>query len=76
MSNTAEQMRAWTGPAILSWGFRPFFLLGGLWAAGAMALWLAHLWGRVALAGPFAPTDWHAHGLLFGYTSAAIAASR
>ncbi len=25
MTTTAEQMRAWTGPAILTYGFRPFF---------------------------------------------------
>lgn len=60
-------------PAILSWGFRPFFLLAAVWAAGAMALWLAFLAGALALAGPFAPVDWHAHALLFGYGSAAIA---
>ncbi|MBW7057609.1 NnrS family protein [Paracoccus bogoriensis] len=71
--NTMTRARAWAGPAILSYGFRPFFLLGALWAAGAMAVWLAHLPGQIGLAGPFAPTDWHAHALLFGYASAAIA---
>lgn len=31
MSTIAEQMRAWTGPALLSYGFRPFFLGAALW---------------------------------------------
>lgn len=65
--------RAWEGPAILGHGFRPFFLLGAVWAAAAMALWLAHLAAALALPGPFTPTDWHAHALLFGYAGAAIA---
>lgn len=38
MTTSAAQMRAWTGPAILSYGFRPFFLLGAVWAALAMVL--------------------------------------
>jgi uncharacterized protein involved in response to NO len=30
------RLRAYTGPAILSYGFRPFFLLGSLYAGLAM----------------------------------------
>lgn len=73
MRASAERVRSWTGPAVLSYGFRHFFLFGALWAAGAMALWLAHLMGSVTIRGPFTPADWHAHALLFGYASAAIA---
>ena len=40
MSTTTEQMRAWRGPALFSFGFRPFFLGATLWAALAMALWV------------------------------------
>ncbi|TIV11767.1 MAG: short-chain dehydrogenase, partial [Mesorhizobium sp.] len=32
-------------PAILSYGFRPFFLLGSLQAAIAMLLWLSLYYG-------------------------------
>ena len=49
MTTSAEQIRAFTGPAILSYGFRPFFLSGALWAAIAVALWLPMLSGRLAL---------------------------
>ena len=72
-ATTMSRSRAWEGPAIFSYGFRPFFLFGGLWAAAAMVLWLMHLTDRLAVTGPFTPVDWHAHALLFGYASAAIA---
>ncbi len=29
-----------TGPVILSYGFRPFFLGGAIWAVMAMLLWI------------------------------------
>ena len=35
---SAEQMRAWQGPALFSFGFRPFFLFGAAWVALAMFL--------------------------------------
>jgi uncharacterized protein involved in response to NO len=62
-----------TGPALFSYGFRPLFLLAGLWATLVVPLWMAVWSGTVTLNGPFSPTDWHIHELLFGYTSAVIA---
>jgi len=73
MSTSAEQMRAWTGPAILSYGFRPFFLLGAVWAALAMVLWVLMLTGHDVLATGFDPVSWHAHEFLFGYLGAVLA---
>lgn len=73
MSTSAEQMRAWKGPALLSYGYRPFFLLGAIWAALAMALWVPMITGAFSLSGVFDPVSWHAHGLLFGYSSAVVA---
>lgn len=73
MSTTAEQMRAWQGPALLSFGFRPFFLGAGIWAALAMALWIPMLSGSLDLPTRFDPVSWHAHEFLFGYLSAVIA---
>ncbi len=43
--------RAVAGPAILSQGFRPFFLAAGIWAAGVVALWLAVIAGALVLPG-------------------------
>lgn len=73
MTSTAEQMRAWEGPALLSFGFRPFFLGAALWAALAMALWIAMLSGSLTLPTAFDPVSWHAHAFLFGYLGAVIA---
>lgn len=65
--------KTYTGPALFSYGFRPLFLMAGAFAVLALPLWMAVWTGRVALAGPFTPTDWHIHEMLFGYTSAVIA---
>ena len=73
MVTSAKQIRAWQGPALLSYGFRPFFLGAAVWAALAMALWLAILAGHVAIPTRFDPISWHAHELLFGYFAAVAA---
>ncbi|MEQ9257491.1 MAG: NnrS family protein [Roseovarius sp.] len=70
---SAEQMRAWQGPALFSFGFRPFFFFGALWAALAMLLWLTALSGALALPTRFDPVSWHAHEFLFGYLGAVLA---
>lgn len=73
MTNTTRKSKEWRGPALLSYGFRPFFLLAALWAAFAMVVWLVLLTGREPLPIAFAPTDWHVHAFVFGYLSAVIA---
>ncbi|WP_340107646.1 NnrS family protein [Pikeienuella sp. HZG-20] len=73
MTTSAEKMRAWSGPAILGFAIRPFFLLGAIWAALAMALWAAMLSGRDVLATAFDPVSWHAHEFIFGYLGAVLA---
>jgi len=70
---TAEQMRAWQGPALFSFGFRPFFLFGALWVALAMVLWLPALSGTILLPTRMDPVSWHAHEFLFGYLGAVLA---
>lgn len=73
MTSTTEQMRAWNGPALFSFGFRPFFLLGAVWAALAMAIWIVMLSGRDPLPTAFDAVSWHAHEFLFGYLGAVMA---
>ncbi|MBC7737340.1 MAG: NnrS family protein [Candidatus Saccharibacteria bacterium] len=73
MTSSAEQMRVWTGPAILSYGFRPFFLFGSVWAALAMVLWVLMLSGHDVVPTAFDPVSWHAHEFLFGYLGAVLA---
>jgi len=73
MIRSAEQIRGYTGPAILSYGFRPFFLAGGLWAGLVIALWLPFLSGNLVLPTMLSPVDWHLHELVYGYVPAVIA---
>ncbi|WP_374545973.1 NnrS family protein [Rhodoblastus sp.] len=61
------------GPAILSYGFRPFFLSGAVWAAVAVIVWLPQYFGEMSLPNAFQPMDWHAHEALFGYGGAVVA---
>lgn len=73
MTSSASQIRAYEGPAIFSYGFRPFFLFGALWAALAIAIWLPMLSGTLSLPTRFSPIEWHVHELLFGYVPAVVA---
>ena len=73
MKTTAEQIRAYQGPALFSYGFRPFFVFGALWAALAIAIWLPLLNGRISLPTAFTPIQWHVHELLFGFVPAIVA---
>lgn len=60
-------------PPILQYGFRPFFFLAAVYAAGAVPLWLwVHAGGSVPT-GPFAGVGWHAHEMTFGYLGAVLA---
>lgn len=72
-TTTAGQTQAWAGPTILSFGFRPFFLLGALWAVVAMPIWILMLSGILVVPTGFTPVSWHAHEFLFGYLGAVIA---
>lgn len=70
--SSAEQIRAYTGPAVLSFPVRPFFLLASAWAIIVMALFMPVLAGHLVLPSAFAPIEWHVHELLFGYLGAII----
>lgn len=63
----------YTGPALFSYGFRPFFLSAIIFALGVIPVWMMVWQGRLTLAGPFAPTDWHVHEMVFGYGAAVVA---
>jgi uncharacterized protein involved in response to NO len=57
----------------LSFGFRPFFLGAGAFAALAILVWLPVFLGDLALPIAIAPRDWHIHEMVYGYAAAAIA---
>ncbi|WP_193174066.1 NnrS family protein [Nisaea nitritireducens] len=70
---TDEQRMPHRELAIFSYGFRPFFLSATVYAGVAIFCWMLLLDGSLELSGPFTPTDWHIHEMLFGYASAVIA---
>lgn len=73
MATSAELIRAYQGPALFSLGLRPFFLLGAVWAALAVPLWIV-TYGLGPDALPFeAGLDFHVHEMVFGYGSAVVA---
>lgn len=73
MTTSAQQIRAWTGPQILGYGFRPFFLGAALYAALAMIVWIGALSGLWTIPSAFGPVEWHAHEFLWGYLTAVVA---
>jgi len=58
---------------VFSLGARPLFVLAAAWAMFAVGIWPAVFAGDLALPGAFAPVDWHAHELTFGYGGAVVA---
>jgi len=64
--------RAQSGPAVLSAGFRPFFLAAAGWAALAVPLWLALFGGKAAIPSALPPPIWHVHEMVFGYGAAVV----
>ena len=55
--------------ALFALGFRPLYLLAGLYAALGVPLWALQYSGRL----PAGNMLWHAHEMLFGYAFAVIA---
>lgn len=58
--------------ALLALGFRPFYLLAGLFGAASVLLWVAQFAGWLGSAVAFSAAPWHAHEMLFGYAFAVI----
>lgn len=71
--NAIPRLKPHAGPALLSYGFRPFFLLGSLCAGIEVLAWLPVFYGELSMPTTFSPRDWHVHELLFGYVPAIIA---
>ena len=58
---------------LFAYGFRPLFLLAGLYAAGSIAAWV-WLFPRGATSmSSLVPQLWHGHEMIFGFIAAAIA---
>lgn len=61
------------GPALFSYGFRPFFLLGSAYAVIAVLVWLPVYFGEAEVPTAFNSRDWHIHEMLYGYLAAVVA---
>jgi uncharacterized protein involved in response to NO len=66
------RLRDYKGPAIFSYGFRPFFFLGSIYAGAIILVWLPVFEGKMEFPTAFAPRDWHVHEMLFGYVAAVV----
>ena len=66
------RLKDYRGPALLSYGFRPFFLLGAVYAGLAILAWLPMFNGELELSTAFGPIDWHVHEMLYGYVPAVV----
>jgi len=73
MPPALERRLKYAGPALFSYGFRPFFLGGAIWSVACIVLWIPQFTGELALRTAFAPLDWHIHEMLYGYIAAVIA---
>ncbi len=56
-----------------AYGFRPFFLLAGLFAAGSVAVWIWLFPQGMTPVSFLSPQLWHGHEMIFGFIAAAIA---
>jgi uncharacterized protein involved in response to NO len=73
MPAALQRRRDYAGPALFAYGFRPFFLAAGLWAAFGILLWLPQYMGVLTLPTYFRALDWHIHEMLYGYVAASVA---
>ncbi len=64
--------RTYDGWPLFSYGFRPFFLLGSIYAGLAILVWLPVFMGELSLVSAFIPRDWHVHEMLYGFLPAVI----
>ena len=67
----AAEKGSW--PVLLTYGFRPFFLLPSIFAGLSIPVWLCAYWGEITIGGLFQARDWHVHEMIFGYVPGIVA---
>lgn len=63
---------AYVGPALFSFGFRPFFLCATLFAGLTVPLWMGAFAKGAALGPQGDAMAWHAHEMIFGFIGAVV----
>lgn len=66
------RLQKYDGPAILSYGFRPFFFVGAIAALLGIVAWIPQYFGEIEIVNTWAPPVWHAHEMLFGFIPAVV----
>lgn len=66
------RLRDYRGLALLSYGFRPFFLFGAIYSGLAIVFWVLMVQGQIELTSVFIPRDWHVHEMLYGFVPAVV----
>ena len=69
--NTSGPSNGFSFGALLSAGFRPFFLFAGFYGFAPILAWLWSLLGDGGIPGEFVPAHWHGHEMIFGFVIAA-----
>jgi uncharacterized protein involved in response to NO len=64
--NPTPSLEAFSGPALLSYGFRPLFLGGAIYAGLGGLIWLPMFLGKMTIPTAFSLLDWHIHEMLYG----------
>lgn len=71
--NPIPRLKVYSSHPLLSYGFRPFFLVGAAYAGLGILIWVPLFFGEIAVPTAFSPLDWHIHEMLYGYLSAIVA---
>ena len=72
MTDTTTVKPAHQGPALFSYGFRPFFLGAALFAGVAVPVWIVMLAGTVDRDFLYPPRELHVHEMVFGFLPCVI----
>jgi uncharacterized protein involved in response to NO len=72
MADHASESLSYQGPAVFSYGFRPFFLGAALFAGVAVPVWILVLAGVGDSTFLYPARDWHVHEMVFGFLPAVI----
>src|SRR5438128_2887866 len=72
MSDPSSESSDYRGPAVFSYGFRPFFLGAALFSGVVIPVWIL-VYAGVGHSGFLYPArDWHVHEMVFGFLPAVI----
>jgi uncharacterized protein involved in response to NO len=72
MADQLSGSPSYQGPAVFSYGFRPFFLGAALFAGVAVPVWIVVLAGVGDATFLYPARDWHVHEMVFGFLPAVI----